>query len=105
MADIVPSPQPSPAAGTTLPPPRVFVPKPAEPAPPSTIGVVGWLRSNLFSSVPNALLTLLGGYILYVVASALFGWAVIDAVWQAENRRDCLNQVGTSGACWPNITT
>jgi general L-amino acid transport system permease protein len=103
MADTAP---PQTSAGrldATLSPPRVFVPKPAEPAPPSTIGVVGWMRANLFSSVPNALLTLLGAYIIYVVFSALIGWALVDAVWQAENRRECLNRVGTSGACWPGV--
>jgi general L-amino acid transport system permease protein len=84
-------------------PPLVFSPKPAAPPPPSTVGVVGWMRANLFSSVPNALLTLFGAYVLYVFFQAIIGWALVDAVWDAQNRRECLDRVGRSGACWPGV--
>ncbi|MGK7864235.1 amino acid ABC transporter permease [Falsiroseomonas sp. E2-1-a4] len=83
--------------------PLVFTPRPADPPPPSTIGVVGWMRANLFSSVPNAVMTFLGAYIFYVVAYAIIDWALIKAVWEAENRRQCLDMVGRSGACWPGV--
>jgi general L-amino acid transport system permease protein len=83
--------------------PLVFAPRPADPPPPSTIGVVGWMRANLFSSVPNAILTFLGIYIFYVVVSAIVNWALVNAVWEAENRRQCLDMVGRSGACWPGV--
>ncbi|MDO9502182.1 amino acid ABC transporter permease [Falsiroseomonas sp.] len=83
--------------------PLVFTPRPADPPPPSTIGVVGWMRANLFSSVPNAILTFLGAYIFYVVVYAIIDWALIKAVWEAENRRQCLDMVGRSGACWPGV--
>ena len=83
--------------------PLVFTPRPADPPPPSTIGVVGWMRANLFSSVPNAILTLLGIYIFYVTVSAIVNWALVNAVWEAENRRQCLDMVGRSGACWPGV--
>ena len=84
-------------------PALIFQPKPARPAPPTSIGVIGWMRQNLFSSVPNALLTLLGAYIIVVVFSAIINWAVIDAVWVAANRRECLDRVGRAGACWPGV--
>ena len=29
------------------------------PPPPGTVGVVGWLKNNLFSSLSNSILTLL----------------------------------------------
>jgi general L-amino acid transport system permease protein len=83
--------------------PLVFTPKPADPPPPSTIGVVGWMRANLFSSVPNAILTFLGAYIFYVLFYAIIDWALVKAVWEAENRRQCLDMVGRSGACWPGV--
>ena len=84
-------------------PAEIFRPRPAAPPPPNTIGVAGWLRANLFSSIPNTLLTLVGAWILYVVVDAVLGWAVFNAVWDAPNRRACLDQVGRAGACWPGV--
>ncbi|HEC23295.1 MAG TPA: amino acid ABC transporter permease, partial [Chloroflexi bacterium] len=41
-------------------------------APPIVrIGVLGWLRENLFSSVPNTILTLISGYFVFVVLRML----------------------------------
>ncbi len=90
-------------SAAALPEALVFRPKPAAPPPSSTIGVVGWMRANLFSSVPNALLTLLGAYVTFVFFQAIINWALIDAVWEAQNRRQCLDQVGRAGACWPGV--
>jgi len=81
----------------------IFQPKAGKPAPASTLGVAGWVRGNLFSSLPNAILTLLGAYIAYAFLSAVIGWALIDAVWEAKNRRECLDLVGRAGACWPGV--
>ncbi|MEM6586541.1 MAG: amino acid ABC transporter permease, partial [Pseudomonadota bacterium] len=83
--------------------PLTFVPKADRPAPPDSVGVLGWLRQNLFKDVPNALMTLLGAYIIFVVTSAVVNWALIDAVWSAESRRECLDLVGRAGACWPGV--
>ena len=83
--------------------PLVFRPKPERPPPASSIGVLGWMRANLFSSVSNALLTLLGSYIVIVFFTAIINWALIDAVWDASNRRECLDRVGRAGACWPGV--
>lgn len=81
----------------------VFRPKPARPAPANTVGAMGWMRQNLFSSPLNALLTVLGCYAAWAVLSTLLDWAVFNAVWEAENRRACLDAVGRSGACWPGV--
>jgi general L-amino acid transport system permease protein len=83
--------------------PLVFRPKPERPPPTSSIGVLGWMRANLFSSVSNALLTLLGAYIAIVFFTAIINWALVDAVWEASNRRECLDRVGRAGACWPGV--
>ncbi|MGY6645977.1 MAG: amino acid ABC transporter permease [Salinarimonas sp.] len=88
---------------TTKTQPLIFQPKPERAAPPSTVGVIGWMRENLFSSVSNTLMTIVGAYIVYTFLSAVLGWAVFNAVWQAENRRECLDLVGRSGACWPGV--
>lgn len=88
---------------SALPPALAFTPKPAAPPPPSTIGVVGWLRANLFSSVPNAILTIVAAYVAYSFLAYVLDWAVFNAVWEAENRRQCLDAVGRAGACWPGV--
>jgi len=66
-------------------------------APP----VVAWLRTNLFSSIGNSITTLILLYLLYRVLSAVLGWLVFDAVWDAPNMRAC--HAAGSGACWAFI--
>ncbi len=83
--------------------PLVFQPAPSRPAPSDSVGFVGWMRANLFKDIPNALLTILGAYIAFVVLSWVLNWALFNAVWEAENRRECLDLVGRSGACWPGV--
>ncbi|MCC5611109.1 amino acid ABC transporter permease [Nostoc sp. CHAB 5834] len=84
-------------------PAEIFKPKPARAAPPSTLGVQGWVRQNMFSSIPNALVTVLGIWIVYAFFDTILTWAVGNAVWEADNRRQCLDLVGRSGACWPGV--
>ncbi len=83
--------------------PLTFEPRPDRPAPIVTVGFVGWLRKNLFKDIPNTLMTLLGAYIAFTVLSAVLNWALFNAVWQAETRRECLDAVGRAGACWPGV--
>ena len=68
--------------------------------PPSTVGVIGWMRENLFNGFVNSALTILS---IGFVAWALFGflgWA-ISPTWAAANLRDCQELVtGHEGACW-----
>jgi len=59
-------------------------------------GIWAWLRANLFSSPLNTALTLGAFYLLYAALPPLIGWAVIDAHWVGETRRDCAGD----GACW-----
>ena len=69
---------------------------PQSPPPVSTVGIVGWMRQNLFSSPFNTALTLLTLYLLYSVVPPLFQWAFIDSLWQGESNKDCR---GIEGAC------
>ena len=62
------------------------------------VGAVGWLRANLFSSLTNALLTLVGIALVVAMVPPLVRWAVLDAVWTGESRDDCL--APGAGACW-----
>jgi len=75
-------------------------------APPATtIGVLGWLRQNLFSGWLNVLLTLISLYLIWLVVPPLIKFLIIDAVWDGAGRDDCLSEkVGREvGACWPFI--
>jgi general L-amino acid transport system permease protein len=74
---------------------------PEEVRPPVTsIGVIGWLRQNLFSNPGNSLLTLLIAYALYRTVPAFIKWALVNAVWGADAQ--ACNQAG--GACWSVVT-
>jgi len=80
-------------------------------APPSgEIGVVGWMRKNLFSSTLNTILTLVGLFILYLVLPGTLNWTIFDAVWSGDNRLACATIAqggalpdGWSAACWPYV--
>lgn len=72
--------------------------------PRRQLGVMVWLRDNLFSTWWNALLTLLGLYLVYLVVPPLVDFALIDAVWQGDDRTDCLARPGEeAGACWAYV--
>ncbi len=81
----------------------VFEPKANRPAPTNTVGFVGWLRQNLFKDIPNTLMTILGLYLTITVVGWVLNWALFNAVWDASSRRECLDLVGRSGACWPGV--
>ena len=49
--------------------------------PRMSVGILGWLRKNLFSTWYNALLTLLSLWLLYTIGSRLLVWAVTTARW------------------------
>lgn len=71
--------------------------------PPATeIGVLGWLRKNLFSSFGNILLTFLGCYLLYKTIPPFLNWAILDAAWFGNGREACITPPGAEklGACW-----
>ncbi len=67
--------------------------------PVTNVGVLGWLRQNLFSSWLNSLLTIVTIGILLWLIPPLVKWALIDSLWNstAEACRDI------DGACWSVI--
>ena len=74
----------------------------AEPPPNLVRGPVAWMRENLFSSVPNAILTLVVIYFAYLVIPPIIRFAFIDAVWTGVDRNACREDVvgHPVGACW-----
>ena len=81
--------------------PEMIAPAAARPPPRSDVGVLGWLRHNLFSSPLNAVLTVIGLWLTTKVAWTLFDWAILRAVWTGVDGAAC--NVEGAGACWPFI--
>jgi general L-amino acid transport system permease protein len=77
---------------------------PARAAPLSETTIIGWISKNLFSSWFNAILTVVTLYIIYLTVKDLWIWGVSDAVWVAENRRECFS-ISIDGACWAGVIT
>ncbi|MCP4430273.1 MAG: amino acid ABC transporter permease [Gammaproteobacteria bacterium] len=66
------------------------------PPPPSTVGIVGWLRTNLFSNTTNTLITVLALYLLYLTLPPVFSWIFFKADFIGDSRESC----DSGGACW-----
>ncbi|WP_137390649.1 amino acid ABC transporter permease [Rhodoligotrophos defluvii] len=72
------------------------------PAPVSERGIIGWIHANLFSTWLDALLTLVGLYVVVSVAWMVIDWAILRATWSGANREACLSSDPNlpAGACW-----
>jgi general L-amino acid transport system permease protein len=85
---------------------RVFDP---EPPPASEVGVIHWLRENLFSTPLNGAMTLLSLVFLAWGVPQVLEWAVFNAVWNAGSLRECREIIvaahgeGARGACFAVI--
>jgi general L-amino acid transport system permease protein len=57
-----------------------------EKPPPTSVGVIGWLRTNLFSSWGNSLITLVMTALLIRLGTPLIRWIFVQARWQVISR-------------------
>jgi len=72
----------------------------SEPPPLEKIGILRWLRRNLFNGWFNSILTL---FCLTLVAYWTVGfvqWGILDAVWYTKDHNVCRQ---AAGACWAVI--
>ena len=68
-----------------------------ERAPPITsVGLIGWVRANLFSSYLSTVLTLLALALLWLIVPPVVDWALIDADFTGATGKECTAE----GACW-----
>jgi general L-amino acid transport system permease protein len=73
----------------------------ADVRPPKTqVGVLGWIRTNLFNGWFNSVLTLLTVWFLWLVVPGMVKWAFLDSVWFSPAGA-CRQAVG---ACWSIVT-
>lgn len=55
---------------------------PTEERPPvATLGLLGWLRKNLFNTWANSLITVVAGWIVYRALTGFYTWATVSAKW------------------------
>ena len=78
---------------------------PKRPAPIKTTGFIGFLRTRLFNSPTNILLTIVSILLLWFTVIPAVKFLLVDAVWRGADRNACLaeNAGHTVGACWPYV--
>jgi general L-amino acid transport system permease protein len=78
---------------------------PERPAPVKTTGFIGFLRTRLFNSPSNILVTIVCALLLWFLLVPTIRFTLIDAVWTGTDRTACLpkNPGDVVGACWPFI--
>jgi len=69
------------------------------------VGPVGWIRTNLFGSIPSSIVSLILLYMIVRFGWAFLDWGVVHAVWwvpQGANGADTSScrAVAGVGACW-----
>ncbi|OAN74924.1 hypothetical protein A8B78_17135 [Jannaschia sp. EhC01] len=79
-----------------------------QPAPIAQAGAVRWIRENLFSSIPNSIMTILSVLFIAYVLNGIVPW-MLGGVWNAGSLAECRTVLGAfggdshSGACWAVI--
>lgn len=64
------------------------------------IGIIGWMRANLFNGWFNTSLTLIFAYILFLTVPPFIDWAFINSSWFTTSE-ECK---ASGGACWSVVT-
>ena len=79
----------------------------ALPAPSNQHGLVHWLRTNLFATPKDSVLTILAALLLLYYFPPLLNWLFVDAQWTGSDRSVCstvaqggVQPDGWAGACW-----
>jgi general L-amino acid transport system permease protein len=85
---------------------------PEQDPPLSEAGIIKWMRENLFSSIPNSVVTILSIGVIYWVLSIILPWALFG-IWDANSLAECraisAERYGASDghgggvACWAVI--
>ncbi|MDC0738343.1 amino acid ABC transporter permease [Cognatishimia sp. SS12] len=73
---------------------------PPSPPPSSAIGPSKWIKDNLFSSIPNTILTIVTIWLIYTVLMQVVPW-VANGVWTTSSLTECREVLqGKTGACF-----
>jgi general L-amino acid transport system permease protein len=66
------------------------------PPPASEVGIVVWIKKNLFSTYANGVMSLAAMGLILLLLPPLLDWAFFSATWSGTTRADCNEE----GACW-----
>ncbi len=81
---------------------------PEQKPPVTQAGPIRWLRENMFSNIPNTILSLLAIWFIYSLLGAVLPW-IFHSSWNAGSLRECRQSIqaaygpDASGACWAVI--
>ena len=70
----------------------------AAPPPMRVHGVWPWMRKNLFGSLGDTILTIVGALVALAIVVPALQWSVFNATWFGQTRDACA--ANTAGACW-----
>ncbi|WP_044416253.1 amino acid ABC transporter permease [Halarcobacter anaerophilus] len=73
----------------------IYEKKQARPAPVNTKSATYWIRENLFSSLPNSILTILSFTLILYILPPLLDWLIFDATWSGTK-----DEITGDGARW-----
>lgn len=77
---------------------------PSLPPPRDTSGFIGFVKTRLFGSISNTILTLIGLVLVAFTIPAVLNYFILDAVFTGTTREACIPEVGQrQGACWPFV--
>lgn len=82
---------------------------PQKAPPASSVGLQGWMRANLFSSVGNSILTVVAFGLVSLILSNILPW-VLFGIWDAGSLTECRAMFaeryadGREYACWAVVT-
>jgi general L-amino acid transport system permease protein len=68
----------------------------SRPNPTAGKSLIEWLKENFFSTIPNAITTIIILTILIKIVPGMIDWAIFSATFVGENRDAC----AAGGACW-----
>ncbi len=81
-----------------------------QPAPLSAKGPIAWVKNNLFSSIPNTIMTLIGIWILYKIIPPFISFVFLESVWSGADRSVCATEAQGGvqgnewfGGCWAYV--
>jgi general L-amino acid transport system permease protein len=74
--------------------------------PAAQRGVLGWLRTNIFSSPLNSFLTLISIVLIAWLLPPFLNFTIFQATWTGSDRLACIATAERPeiGACWPFVT-
>lgn len=75
--------------------------------PPTSVGVIGWIRENLFDGWFNSILTIISVAAIYYVLGAILPW-ILSPTWNGTSLTNCREILAAAGrdsghgggACW-----